>query len=439
MIFGRKKAELLKQDVRLSESLESNWKAIRACCAAIEFSPDGIIVDASPKFLACVGYGLDEIKGQHHRMFCPPSVSQAAEYRLFWDDLAKGKAQSGTYLRKNKSGQDIWLEATYIPVEEEGRVCRVLKIASEITASKQASDDNNALLDAIHTSNAVIEFTPDGHVLDANRNFLSAMGYPSLSDIKGRHHKMFCLDSFYRDNPDFWQQLADGKAKAGLFERVDAKGQSVWIEATYNPVFNHNGTVVKVTKVASDVTTRVEQQSAICKAAEVAHSTSEETAAVSKRGASILGELQVNSDTISEDINTASSLIEDLISQSEEISNIVTTIKSIADQTNLLALNAAIEAARAGENGRGFAVVADEVRTLAADTTKSTEEINAMVERNNKLVGQGRESMLAVTTQANKNTGLIGEATDIINEILKGADYVTEVVGKLVDTSDKQS
>lgn len=82
-------------------------------------------------------------------------------------------------------------------------------------------------------------------------------------------------------------------------------------------------------------------------------------------------------------------------------------------------------------------MVADEVRTLASRTTKSTEEINKMVDKNNQLVGHARISMVEVTEQANKNVDLISEASGTIEEILKGADYVSHVVGELVDSSNK--
>ncbi|WP_420804658.1 methyl-accepting chemotaxis protein [Tolumonas lignilytica] len=128
-------------------------------------------------------------------------------------------------------------------------------------------------------------------------------------------------------------------------------------------------------------------------------------------------------------------MVEELNTQSAEISKIVTTIGSIAAQTNLLALNAAIEAARAGEQGRGFAVVADEVRNLAAKTTQSTGEIDQMVLKNNQLVTSAKVAMTQVTAQASDNSRLITEAAGIIQEILKGAVHVSETVGHLVNNS----
>ena len=441
MILRKKSTRDLAARLEASEAsqieLAAQCRSIDNSCATIHFTPDGIITNASQLFLRCVGYSLEEIQGQHHRVFCHDQTYQSAEYQQFWSSLAQGKVQRGQFLRKHKDGSEIWLEATYIPITENGNVTSILKIANDVTDSHEASISNAALIEAIDRSNAIIEFTPDGHVITANNNFLQALGYHSLDEIIGKNHNIFCFPDFYRDNPDFWSDLRAGEVKSDLYCRQSKHGTTVWIRANYNPVFDRFGNVTKVVKIASDVTERITHQQAVQKAAEVAHSTSIQTAQVSERGAVVLKDNSANSEKIKQDIAQSMELVKELSVQSADIAHIVTTIKSIADQTNLLALNAAIEAARAGEHGRGFAVVADEVRTLASRTTSSTEEINDIVEKNAELVNLARENMTGVAEQAASNAELVTEAESIILEILKGADYVSQVVGDLVDNSSR--
>lgn len=436
MLFRNKKLTgALEHERAQVQRLQAELHSISQACATISFTPSGDILDASPLFLSTVGYSAEEVIGQHHRMFCRTDQVEAAAYRTFWQALASGNSQRGTFLRQRKDGSDLWLEATYIPITVDGMVVQVLKIANDVTPATIQAASQRALIDAIHRSAAVVEFATDGTVLDANANFLQVLGYRQLSDIRGQHHRIFCPADFYQQQPEFWQELAAGQVKQGLFRRLNQSGASVWIEASYNPVFDAGGRIVKITKIASDVTARIERQLAIQKAAEVAHSTSVETAQVSNKGAEILQQSQQNSQRIVEDFQTTVAQMATLNTQSEDISKIVTTIGSIAAQTNLLALNAAIESARAGEHGRGFAVVASEVRSLAARTAQSTEEINQLVARNRALVASTHDSILTVSTHALNNADLLSEASGIIDEILQGADYVSQMVGELVSSA----
>lgn len=121
-------------------------------------------------------------------------------------------------------------------------------------------DHDRALLSALDRSQAIIEFQPDGEIITANRNFLSVMGY-SLEEIVGKHHSLF-VEPSYRDSPEyqgFWNDLRAGKFQARQFKRIGKDGKEVWIEASYNPLFDASGKVYRVVKFATDVTDRTRE------------------------------------------------------------------------------------------------------------------------------------------------------------------------------------
>lgn len=397
----------------------------------IQFTPEGQILTANDLFLSAVGYRLDEISGQHHRLFCDGDYARSAEYSVFWRDLKAGKANKGTFLRYGKNATAVWLEATYFPVVEQGKVTRIFKIAKDITDQVIKSKNNEAIITALHKALAVIEFTPDGTVITANDNFLAAMGY-RLSEISGQHHRRFCNEDFYQQNPDFWQQLARGNIKQGKFERRTKAGETIWLEATYNPIIE-NGDVVKIIKFASDITERVKHAEVVYEASQLAYITAEETLKIAEEGEQLLDRTSKSSTDIASEVMQSSELIEKLLEESKQISAIVNTIRSIAEQTNLLALNAAIEAARAGENGRGFAVVADEVRSLAARTSSSTLEIEEVVRRNSSQTDQAMKAMERARSQAEEGNRLVTTAVAVIESIKNGAHKVSKAVSKLAD------
>ncbi|MCA1970926.1 MAG: PAS domain-containing methyl-accepting chemotaxis protein [Rhizobium sp.] len=232
--------------------------AVSSSQAIIEFSLDGKIITANENFCRALGYQLSEIQGKHHSMFCDPTYVASPEYKQFWADLGAGRFDSREYKRISKTGQEVWIQASYNPVFSGGKPYKVVKVATDITAQKLKSAEDAGKIAAISRAQAMIEFTPTGEILTANDNFLTTLGY-SLSEIQGKHHAMFCEPS-YTQSPDyqrFWQKLAGGEFFSEEFKRIGKGGKVVWIQASYNPIFDMNGRVFKVVKFATDITDRV--------------------------------------------------------------------------------------------------------------------------------------------------------------------------------------
>lgn len=396
----------------------------------IEFTPTGTIRYANQKLLDTMGYQLDEIVGQHHKILCFQKDAETPEYQEFWDMLGRGVMMNKRFERKSKRGESVWLAATYFPVMKGGKVDYIAKVASNVTEDQHDLEHKKALINALDRSLAVIEFEPDGSIVEANLNFQHVMGYTN-EEIKGRHHKIFCTDQFYQDNPTFWRDLASGNIKNGLFLRLDKQQRHIWLEATYNPIYDGNGKVVKIIKLASNITERVEKSMKVREAAQTASGIAQQTVASALSGRESISQLLENSKEINLAVEDVNGLIAELNRLSKNVESIVSTISSIADQTNLLALNAAIEAARAGEQGRGFAVVAGEVRQLAARTSQSTSQIAEVIAQNSsvtQMIDDKISDVFKMTSTGETQTAQISSA---IEDIIIDAENVSETVKDL--------
>ena len=234
--------------------------AIGRSQAIIEFTPDGTILTANDNFLNLMGYSLDAITGRHHSMFAVSGTKGSPEYRTFWENLARGEFQAGDFKRIDRNGKEIWVRGSYNPIlDENGRVAKVVKFVTDVTEEKLRNAEFEGKLNAISRAQAVIEFKTSGEIITANENFLSTVGY-TLGEVAGRHHSMFVAPVYAQSQEyrDFWARLNRGEFVAAEFERVGKGGKLVSISASYNPIFDSEGQVVKVVKFATDVTGRVE-------------------------------------------------------------------------------------------------------------------------------------------------------------------------------------
>lgn len=439
-MFNRQHKSDLQEIQRFSCALtEANAKlaAISRSMAMIEFDRTGVILNANERFCQTVGYSVEEIRGKHHRLFCEEAYTHTDAYHQLWRDLARGEALSGTFMRLNKRGEQVWLEASYLPVlDSDHQVRSVIKVAADISARVHHEHENQSLIDAISRSMAVIEFTPQGQILNANDNFLRTVQY-TREEIIGQHHSMFCHRSEV-ESPAykaFWASLNRGEFHSHRFERKNKYGKTLFLEASYNPIFDTHGRLYKVVKFASDIT---EQVSTLRTAADSAHATSVQNDACARKGSQVVQQTVQIIEAMSHDLNQAAQSIDAVSKQSDIIGAIVQTIRSIAEQTNMLALNAAIEAARAGEHGRGFAVVADEVRSLAARTSQATVEIVDVVRKNHDLSLSAVSSMQSSLSRTGLGVELANEAGQVILEIQEGSRHVVDAISQFNSTLQLQ-
>ena len=230
-------------------------KMLDSSQAVIEFAPDGTILRANDLFLKLMDYAPEEVIGQHHSIFCEEAFTKSADYELFWLSLRSGAAKDGEFKRFARNGREVWIRAKYFPVMDGDSVSHIVKLAMDVTETRQQSIMQQGVLDAISRAQAVVEFDLGGNVLSANKNFLEITGY-KLDEIVGQHHRLFCTPEHARSGEyaQFWEALGRGEYQGGAFKRLAKGGREIWIQATYNPIMDMRGRPIKIVKYAMDVT-----------------------------------------------------------------------------------------------------------------------------------------------------------------------------------------
>ena len=395
--------------------------------AVIHFKPSGEILWANNNFLNAMGYQMNDVVGQHHRMFVEPEFAESQRYQDFWEKLRQGQFEAKRYKRLGKHGKVVWIQATYNPIfDKKGKLIKIVKFASDVTNSIVKTRES---FDRVQ---AVIRFDMQGHIIEANENFLKTMGY-SIEEIKGKHHRIFCDDAYANsaEYQQFWDNLRKGELQDGEFTRVAKGGRPIHLNASYTIEYDNEGQPESVVKYASDITEKKSNLNSM------SHSIQSSTSATNELSASIsdisnnLANVSTNIQNVqrmSEDTKQATAKLESSVAAMTEVLNF---IQDISEQINLLALNAAIEAARAGDAGRGFAVVADEVKKLASQTNESSKKIVSEIDevRNssssvNSAMQSIHDAMTDVVDVTEKVSVSIREQSLATNDI---SDHMTSI------------
>ena len=370
--------------------------AVEASQAVVEFLPDGTVLSANAAFLDLMGYTIDEVRGRHHGMFLEPAYRTSRDYAAFWDRLRAGRAEVAEFKRVTKGGKAVWIKGSYNPIRDgSGTVAKVVKYATDVTAEAVEAAALKGQVEAIRKSQAVISFDLDGRVLEANANFLNAVGY-TAAEVVGQHHGMF-VDPEYRAGAEyarFWEALRRGDYQAGQFRRIGKGGRDVWIEASYNPVLDADGRPVQVTKFAIDVTAQVEQRERVRRLEEEAARERAEAEARHK------GELAQLADAFE---RTVGAVLSSVASAATELQATASGMNGIANDTARQSTAVAAAANQAAANVNTVAAAAEELGA-------SVDEIARQVSGSEDLAGQA-------VREADETATLVQELSETVRKI----------------------
>ncbi|BDZ73342.1 hypothetical protein GCM10025856_10610 [Methylophaga marina] len=393
--------------------IHGQFDAINKVMGVISFEMDGTIIDVNENFLKVVGYSREDVIGKHHRMFATSELAQSAEYAEFWTKLNRGEFDSGEYKRIANGGKEIWLQASYNPIlDMNGKPFKVVKFATDITETKLQRANFEGQISAINKAMGVISFNMDGTIRSVNDNFLNVVGY-SREEVVGKHHRMFAVPEVAQspDYIEFWAKLNRGEFDSGEYQRVGKDGKDIWLQASYNPIFDLNGKPYKVVKYASDITEEKHLQFDVQKALSA---TSMVMNALAQGDLTRLmdgefeGEFALLQQAVNGSISKISTIVQDIIEASISISSAASEIS---------------------QGNTDLSQRTEEQASSLQETAASMEELTSTVRQNSDNARQANQLAVDARSKAEKGGNVIQEAIQAMAAISTSSKRVADIIG----------
>ncbi len=382
--------------------------AISASYAYVEFDLGGHVLAANPKFLQLMGYQSEEVAGKHHRMFVDPGLANSPAYQQFWSELNAGKPCIDVFKRTTKSGQEVWLQATYAPVKDEmGRVLKIIKIATDVTAQVRASEENARIRTALDKASASVMLADDNLSIiyineaatklfrEAQAEFRRDLPALDAERIVGSN-----IDVFHK-NPAHQRQLLSALRSTHHAE-VRLGGRAMRIAAT--PVLDTSGkrlgTVVEWWDRTQEVRSEQEVSAIVRKALE--------------------GDLteRVPTDGKTEFFAILASGLNELL---ENTAQMVRQIKAAA-----LAVHRGAEEISQGNTN--LSQRTEEQSASLEETASSMEQMTSTVKQNADNAGQANQLATAARDQAEKGGAVVGKAVRAMTEINEASKKIADII-----------
>jgi len=433
--------------------------AISKSQAVIEFNLDGTIITANDNFLDALGYTLKEIQGQHHRMFCDPAYAQSAEYQQFWAKLNRGEYQAAEYKRLGKGGKEIWIQASYNPIlDQGGKPYKVVKYATDVTKVVNERTEAVKLRGVVDNSDAAF--------MMVDRDFVVTYMNQQTKKLLTQYQDVFraiwpsfdpnkilgaCIDTFHK-NPQHQRNLLSDPSKLPLKTDIqvgpltfgltvsamlDEAGNYVGNALEWKNVTEERKQVAREKKIASFQELEVGKVSSVLSAVANGDLTQHYDVAKADEDTS---EVYGTFSQIATAVNSMSKNLHDvftnltrnagqLASTSTQLSSTATQLASGAEETNAQSTTVAAAAEEMSTNMRNMATATEQMTGNVSSVVTAVNELTSSIGEIAKTAEQAAsiaDTATTLTKGSNETIGQLGTAAEEIGKVIEVIQDIAE-------------